>query len=224
MARVTREPQYQHCVELHDKFGLTRLGLMSNEVWHDDPRRLLFLLSRYKFVAKMLSGAQEVLEVGCADAFGTRIIQQEVKHVTAIDFDPVFINDAEARMENDWRMTCRVHDILRGPVEGRFDGAYALDVIEHIRWQDEEAFVHNIAASLNEHGVMIIGSPSIQSQNYASAGSRAGHINCKDHTGLKTLMQKFFHNVFIFSMNDEVVHTGFYPMAHYLFSLCCGRK
>jgi len=25
-------------------------------------------------------------------------------------------------------------------------------------------------------------------------------------------------------MNDEVVHTGYYPMAHYLFALCVGRK
>ena len=25
-------------------------------------------------------------------------------------------------------------------------------------------------------------------------------------------------------MNDEVVHTGFYPMAHYLFALCAGKK
>jgi hypothetical protein len=36
-------------------------------------------------------------------------------------------------------------------------------------------------------------------------------------------MAKFFHHVFIFSMNDEVVHTGFYPMAHYLLALGCGK-
>ena len=34
-------------------------------------------------------------------------------------------------------------------------------------------------------------------------------------------MQQFFHNVFIFSMNDEVVHTGYAPMAHYLLALGC---
>jgi hypothetical protein len=28
----------------------------------------------------------------------------------------------------------------------------------------------------------------------------------------------------LFSMNDETVHTGFYPMAHYLIALCCGKK
>jgi hypothetical protein len=25
-------------------------------------------------------------------------------------------------------------------------------------------------------------------------------------------------------MNDEVVHTGFYPMCHYLFALACGKR
>ena len=37
-------------------------------------------------------------------------------------------------------------------------------------------------------------------------------------------MLDHFHNVFIFSMNDEVVHTGFAPMPHYYFALCCGRR
>jgi len=49
-------------------------------------------------------------------------------------------------------------------------------------------------------------------------------VNCKDAPGLRQLMSQVFHNVFIFSMNDEVVHTGFYPMAHYLWALCCHRK
>jgi hypothetical protein len=37
-------------------------------------------------------------------------------------------------------------------------------------------------------------------------------------------MQRHFADVFIFSMNDEVVHTGFYALAHYLFALCVGKS
>lgn len=29
---------------------------------------------------------------------------------------------------------------------------------------------------------------------------------------------------FLFSMNDEVVHTGYYPMAHYLIAVGIGPK
>ena len=89
---------------------------------------------------------------------------------------------------------------------------------------DEDAFIGNMAASLTDNGVCLVGSPSLESQTYASPPSKAGHVNCKTGPQLKELMERFFHNVFVFSMNDEVVHTGFYPMAHYLFALACNRK
>jgi 2-polyprenyl-3-methyl-5-hydroxy-6-metoxy-1,4-benzoquinol methylase len=222
--RTTRELQYQICIELEDQLGLSRLGLMSNQVWQEDPRRLVFMLARYKFVSKMLSGMKSVLEVGCADAFGTRIVLQEVERLTAIDFDPVFIEDTQARKTPAWEFECLVHDILEKPVEGIFDAAYALDVLEHIPKKQESLFIANIVRSLTNQAVLIIGTPSIQSQLYASAPSKEGHVNCQDHVSLKNLMAKFFHNVFLFSMNDEVVHTGFYPMAHYLIALCCSPK
>lgn len=220
----TREPQYQRCVDLREIKGLAQVGLMSNQYWQDDPRRLLFVLSRYKFIAKMLSGMGHVLEVGCADAFGTRIVLQEVGRLTAVDFDPLFVQDVLDRMDENWEFECRVHDILEGPVDGAFNGAYALDVLEHIPKEKEDRFVSNIVSSLGDHGVLIVGTPSLQAQGHASPPSRDGHINCKDYQGLRNLMSRFFENVFIFSMNDEVVHTGFYPMAHYLFALCVGRK
>jgi hypothetical protein len=37
-------------------------------------------------------------------------------------------------------------------------------------------------------------------------------------------MQTYFHNVYAFSMNDEVVHTGYHAMAHYNLVLCCGKR
>lgn len=221
MAR-TMEPQYERCLEISEQSGRTQLGLMTNQVWHDDPRRLAFVLARYKFVSKMLSGMGRVLEVGCADAFATRIVSQEVGSVTAVDFDPVFIEDVNARMDPRWPIDARVHDLLKGPVDGLFDAAYAVDVLEHIPVQKEALFLGNIASSLTDSGVLIVGIPSLESQAYASPPSKAGHVNCKDAPGLRATMLCHFRNVFIFSMNDEVVHTGFYPMAHYLFALSCG--
>ena len=51
-------------------------------------------MSRYKFVAKMLEGYRSVLEVGCADAFGSRIVGQATGKLTAIDFDAAAIRAA----------------------------------------------------------------------------------------------------------------------------------
>jgi len=220
----TKEPQYQEHVELARTKGLTQLGFRANATWEADPRRLMIVLARYKFVAKMLSGKQRVLEVGCGDAFGTRIVQQEVKSLCGIDFDPVFVEDVKRRMDDRWTFDCLVHDMLSGPVPGGFDAAFSLDVIEHIPAADEDRFMTNIAESLAGLGVCIVGTPSLESQAYASAGSKAGHINCKNAQGLRDLMLRHFHDAFIFSMNDEVVHTGFYALAHYLFALAVGKR
>lgn len=217
----TREPQYQEHVTLRDTKGLKPLGLRANAFWELDPRGLLFTLARHKFVAKLLSGKGRVLEVGCGDAFCTRIVQQEVGAVVGVDFDAVFIQDARDRLagEDRWGLELRVHDMLSGPVAGTFEAAYALDVLEHIPAEVERVFLKNIITSLDPQGVLIIGMPSLQSQAYASARSKAGHVNCKEAPVLKSLMAEFFHNVFMFSMNDEVVHTGYYALAHYIFAV-----
>jgi 2-polyprenyl-3-methyl-5-hydroxy-6-metoxy-1,4-benzoquinol methylase len=220
----TREKQYQFIIEQEKSEGLATLGSMSSQVWRDDPRRLGFVLARYKFVAKMLSGCQSALEIGCADAFGTRLVRQEVPNVTATDFDPFFIKGASRAQDPRWPITFKAHDMLEGPMEDKFDAAYAVDVIEHIPQEVELQFVSNIVASLSKTGILILGSPSIQSQAYASKASKEGHVNCKDAQGLKSLVGHFFHNVFIFSMNDEVLHTGFPAMAHYLFAIGCTIK
>jgi hypothetical protein len=82
----------------------------------------------------------------------------------------------------------------------------------------------NLVAPLQPHGTLIVGTPSLESQAYASKFSKLGHVNCKSQSALKQLMEVYFHNVFMFSMNDEVVHTGYGKMSHYNIALCCGPR
>jgi cyclopropane fatty-acyl-phospholipid synthase-like methyltransferase len=224
MAREQGEPQYEEVIAEIRRRGLERLGLMTSWGWYDDPKRLAFTLARYKFVAKMLDGLGSVLEVGCGDGFGTRVVAQSVKHVTAIDFDPDLLESAKAVASDRYPITFTMHDMMKEPAKGIFDGVYSMDVLEHIKPEEEDRFLGNVISSLDRHGTCIIGTPSAESQVYASKFSKLGHVNCKTQADLKRTMQRHFHNVFMFSMNDEVVHTGYGKMSHYNIALCCSRR
>ena len=41
---------------------------------------------------------------------------------------------------------------------------------------------------------------------------------------IPALLQREFENVFMFGMNDEIVHTGYAPMCHYIWAVAAGRR
>jgi len=187
------------------------MGPYLSDRWQRDPKTVLFTLARYKFVAKMLAGTKQVAEVGACDGWASRIVAMEVATLEPFDLAPLGHFVAQ-------------HDIMARPLPLRagkyvdYDAVFSLDTIEHVA--DVNMFMRNIADSLVSHGKAIIGTPSIESQAYASEPSRKLHINCMSGEALRKLAAQHFHHVFMFSMNDEVVHTGFMPMAHYLFAVC----
>ena len=223
-SKKTGSHYYEELFEKTESQAAETLGAHYNYSWKTDPRRMLFAFSRYKFVGKMFEGFDRVLEVGCGDASATRLVQQTVNEVVVTDFDQVFISDIESRQQPEWRLDARVHDMIAGPLQENFNGIFSLDVLEHIEKTNEDTFLKNICISLDEHGTFIVGMPSLESQTYASEASKFGHVNCKSGPELRDLLKKYFHSVFMFSMNDEVVHTGFFPMAHYLIAVCCDKK
>lgn len=204
--------------------GQMSLGIHTSYTWQNDPKHVLFSLSRYKFCAKMLQGTKSVLEVGCGDGLGTSLLLQEVKNMHCIDIENIVIEDNIKRNEYKDRLSFECKNILDSPVGGEYDAVISLDVIEHISQQEEHTFLKNMLAPLKNNGVAIIGTPNVTAQCYASSLSREGHVNLKNHDELKSLLLNYFENVFLFSMNDEVLHTGYSPMGHYIMALAVGYK
>lgn len=97
-----------------------------------------------------------------------------------------------------------------------------MDVLEHISKKEET----NLSAckTLKSDGIFIVSMPSIESQKYASSVNKKEYINCKTGKLLKIFCEKFFKSVFLFSMNDEVVHTGFTSMSQYIIYICIFKK
>lgn len=243
------EAFWNHWLSEHEKAGRESLGPLASATYRSNPKNLLFILSRYKFCAKMLEGKKHVLEVGCGDAIGVPIMLQGVDRITCVDMNKRIIEDDIRRFSNVKNVsfvctTIGSSDLLEqinfkeaesggessnassqpSPATILFDGAIACDVIEHIPQEHEEKFIEEIAKTLVPSGVCILGTPNITAFEYANEINKKEHINLQSHESLKKLCSKFFENVFLFSMNDEVVHTGFYPMAHYLWAVGVGRR
>lgn len=213
------ESQYAESVALSRE----PLGLMANEAWLNDPKRLVFMLARYKFVAKMLAGKPRVIEIGAADGWASRIVQQHVAQLTVSDADQSFVQMAR-QVTGEWTRPVVQWNPVEGPAQLQYDAAYALDVLEHVSPNMEGRFFEHVCDSLLDDGVFIVGMPSIESQRYASWQSRAGHVNCKTGKALESVMSCYFKNTFLFGMNDEVVHTGFPEMCHYLMCIGAGVR
>lgn len=188
----------------------------------NDPKRLAFVLSRYKFAAKMIRKEKSVLELGCSEGIGVPILTEFSSYYVGVDMDFEAIDVAR----KNWGSENKVffcEDFL-GKRYGRFDAVVSLDVIEHIEPEAADLFFDTIYNNLSEDGIAIIGTPNITSSPYASEPSKLGHINLYDAKRLKNEMERLFYNTFVFGVNDEVVHTGYYAMCHYLICIGCYKR
>ena len=207
-----------------EKTSSINMGKHSSWAWKYDPKHLIFSLARYKFVSKMFDNFDNVLEVGAGDGFKSQIVKQTVKNLTLCDSENINLKIYNSKENNYSKCKFILHDFIKKDLKKKYDGIYLLDVLEHISKKYEAIFIKNICKSLRKDSVLIVGIPTIESQKYASKLVKKNHINCKSKKELGLYMSKFFKNVFMFSMNDEILHTGFDKMSNYIFALCVNKK
>lgn len=201
-----------------------QLGPYFGHQLRNSPRHLLFTLSRYKFAARMLPFGKKIsiLEIGCSEGVGSLLLGEAGHKVLAIDVDPKAIECAKKTINKD-NISFMYKDIM-GNILGKFNAVVCLDVIEHIKPKQEQSFMDSIKANLDDKGMCIIGTPNDTATQYASKASQMGHINMYTNERFVKMMQEHFEHVFYFGVNDEVVHTGFPAMTHYLLAIGCGPK
>jgi len=223
-SKLTAEEAHQLALASRLDGEELRLGPWASEDLRKDPKRLSFVLSRYKFVSKMLSGYNLVVEIGCGDGLGLPIVADVVKDLIALDWEERVVTGNMGRLDFLDNVKYQVADLTKQKLDIKADAIYSIDVLEHIEPALELDFMQNQISMLSGSGVMIIGTPNLTASEYASSQSEIGHINLKSFDGLRSLMGDYFQNIFMFGMNDEVLHTGYGPMCHYMWALGVGVR
>lgn len=193
-----------------------------------DIKHVLFTLSRYKFVSKLMAykDTLRVLELGCNEALGSILLQQNnnLKEYVGVDFDARAIEWNKKYLPNEFQFILADMFERREIKKDYFNLIFSLDVIEHIEQKKEDAFFEILTQNLSDGGTAIVGTPSKNISVYASECNKEAHINLYDQQRLYELAYKYFKTVFIFNMNDEIVNTGFAPMSCYIFAVCCDKR
>ncbi len=219
--------------DLWNEYGMTqrenniKLGLYTSYQWKNSRRHLLFTIARYKFAMKMIGNIYEkdeksILDIGCNDGFGTYFISEYAKKVIGVDFDRDAIDFAIANSESNV-IEYKCEDFLNKKY-GDFDGVISFDVIEHIYPEHVCDYMKTVLENLKYTGTFVIGTPSLESQLYSKENVKGAHVNVYKGEDFYKMLKQYFYNVYLFTQNDEVIHTGHLQMANYLIAVCSHKR
>lgn len=226
-------------LELWNKYGTTQkedsitLGPHSSFQWNHSRRHLLFTASRYKFAMKMIGNIYEqnektILDLGCSDGYGTYYVAEFAKSVLGVDFDEEAIAYAKNYSGSDGEIGGGIFsyklDNFLNKKYGEFDGVVSFDVLEHIYPENENNFMKTVLMNLKDTGTFVVGTPSFETQQYSKENVAGAHVNVYKGEEFYRMLKQYFYNVYLFTQNDEIIHTGHLRMANYLIAVCSHKK
>lgn len=226
-------------LELWNKYGATQkedsvtLGPHSSFQWNHSRRHLLFAAARYKFAMKMIGNLYEpnektILDLGCSDGFGTYYVSEFARSVVGVDFDEEAIEYAKGyygfdNREGGGNISYKLENFLNKKY-GEFDGIVSFDVLEHIYPENEDSYMETVLMNLKDTGTFVVGTPSLETQQYSKENVTGAHVNVYKGEDFYKMLKRYFHNVYLFTQNDEIIHTGHLRMANYLIAVCSSQR
>lgn len=136
-------------------------------------------IERYYIVSNYIGG-MDIAEFACATGYGTTILAEKAKHVTAIDIDV----EAIAFAKTNWNrgnidyIICDIKQETTMP-QRRFDAVVALEAIEHIKYPFTRTIIE-LKKIVSPKGLLILSFPCGEN---AAPHPEGGEHHC--HVGIK---------------------------------------
>ena len=127
------------------------------------------------------------LEIGCGSGTFTKHLAVLADHVTAVDIDPAFIEQARDITRGHANVEIKQADVGRSDWHEQFDTVIALEVIEHI--EDDRAVLANLFRALAPGGGLILKVPAAP-RLYGEIDRAVGHHRRYRSTDLANRVQQ----------------------------------
>lgn len=197
------------------------LGSFEGITYQESPLDFFILLARYKFAARLIDRTDSVLDAGCGHGLGSVMLSKFARSVIGVDMDRELIEHCRNTYTEITNLNFEVGDLKDlSDFDRQFDSIVCMDVIEHFTREEGPVVVQSMANALNERGMLIIGTPNVRSQEFASQRRKMTHPFEYDYAAFKKILSDIFRRAIVFSMTDEVVSTGFSQMAWYFMGVC----
>lgn len=206
-----------------DKNGQVKKILSGEEgiSYMENPLDFFILLARYKFAARLIKKTDCVLDAGCGHGLGTVFLSRFANKVTGVDYDKQMVENNKKQYASIPNIDFKTLNLLDvSSHKEKYDAVVSLDVIEHFSKKETEIVAKSYASLTKKGGFAIIGTPSINSQPFASKRRKETHLHEFNPQEFEDLLSRHFRHVFLFSMTDEVVSLSFRNLAWYLMALC----
>jgi 2-polyprenyl-3-methyl-5-hydroxy-6-metoxy-1,4-benzoquinol methylase len=113
--------------------------------------------ARYDFAKQFVKG-KRVLDLGCGEGYGSRMLSEVAKSVVGVDISAEAVEHAKAAYGSDG-LAFQAGDAGKLPFsEGEFDAVVCFEVIEHIR--NPELLLKEVARVLSGKGIFVASTPN----------------------------------------------------------------
>ena len=209
--------------EMIQKVEPVELGEQSSSWFYNKQSHILHFLSYYKFASKLIGKEKRVLDVSCSEGLGSYILGKECGFAQGLDQDQEAIRSAQSNFSEDFIKFDSL-DFLKMSGKPEWDAIIHLGMTDPILPETGDALLEVTCLNLKPEALTIVCTPSQIANEFNSIALEKGQERFYYHESLEETMKRFFEFVFLFAVNDEVIHTGLMPLARYYIAVGCKKR
>ena len=114
-------------------------------------------LGRYFFARDILKKSKLVLDVACANGYGSYILAKGLDKVYGMDYNYSYLEIAKEKYSAD-NIIYKQMDFNSEKISGKYDGIVCLETLEHLK--DPERFLQNLYDVLDVNGILVLSIPN----------------------------------------------------------------
>ncbi len=114
-------------------------------------------LGRYFFARDILKGYTSVLDIACADGYGSKLLSSSINKVTGIDRNKDYLDIAKSKYQEN-NIIYEQKDLDKDEIGGIYDGIVCFETLEHLKYPS--LFLNKMYKALDQDGIMILSVPN----------------------------------------------------------------